>query len=380
MNAAELHDSRVVDRYPLTTDFIMVGALRFMTPRFLPTANLETLKLRSHLVAFLREFFRSNGYWECETPVMSREIILDANLDPFVTYDVTRAPFYLQTSPEAGMKRLLSAGADAIFQITQAMRRGESGQLHNPEFTMVEWYRVDDDHHAQMKFVERLVRAFYAEAARQSGDEQGLNTVRNLSPEPFEKLTYDEAFERFAGIRVLQLSSSELRRLATDRQVTAPVSLDPDDRDGWLTLLLAELVEPNLGRDSPQFIYDYPPSQAALAKIRQDAVRSKNSSDSLGGSLDVAERFELYDRGVELCNGYHELTDAEEFRVRTATVRAKSDSDRHQNLPGAPLLTEAMQYGLPSCAGVALGLDRLVMLALGKTEINDVIAFPSDRA
>lgn len=351
-----------------------------MTPRFMPTASLETLKLRSHLVAFLREFFRANGYWECETPVMSREVILDANLDPFVTHDVSGDTYYLQTSPEAGMKRMLSAGADAIFQITQAMRRGESGQFHNPEFTMVEWYRVGDDHHAQMDFVERLVRAFYAEAARRLSDGHALNSVRKLAAEQFERLTYDEAFERFAGTKVLQLSSTDLRQLAGDHQVAAPVTLDPDDRDGWLNLLLVELVEPHLGNDSPQFIYDYPASQAALAKIRQDCMRSENSSDAQSGTLDVAERFELYDSGVELCNGYHELTDAEEFRVRTETERAKSESDSHQSLPGAPLLVEAMQHGLPACAGVALGLDRLVMLALGKAEIADVIAFPGDRA
>ncbi len=351
-----------------------------MTPRFMPTASLETLKLRSHLVAFLREFFRANGYWECETPVMSREVILDANLAPFVTHDVSGDAYYLQTSPEAGMKRLLSAGADAIFQITRAMRRGESGQLHNPEFTMVEWYRVGDDHHAQMDFVERLVRAFYVEAARRLSDGHALNSVRKLATEQFERLTYDEAFERFAGTKVLQLSSTDLRQLAGDHQVAIPVTLDPDDRDGWLNLLLAELVEPHLGHDSPQFIYDYPASQAALAKIRQDCMRSENSSDALSVTLDVAERFELYDSGVELCNGYHELTDAEEFRVRTETERAKSESDSHQSLPGAPLLAEAMQHGLPACAGVALGLDRLVMLALGKAEIADVIAFPGDRA
>jgi len=351
-----------------------------MTPRFLPTASLETLKLRSHLVASLREFFRANGYWECETPVMSREVILDANLAPFVTHDVSGDAYYLQTSPEAGMKRLLSAGTDAIFQISRAMRRGESGQLHNPEFTMVEWYQVGDNHHAQMDFVERLVRAFYAEAARRLGDGQALNSVRKLAAEPFERLTYDEAFERFAGTRVLNFSAADLRRLAVDHQVDAPSTIRSDDRDGWLNLLLAELVEPHLGRDLPQFIYDYPASQAALAKIRQDSMRSEDSSDVLSGPLDVAERFELYDRGVELCNGYHELTDAEEFRIRTETERAKSETDSHQNLPGAPLLAEAMQHGLPACAGVALGLDRLVMLALGKAEIADVIAFPSDRA
>jgi len=358
----------------------MVGVLRFMTPRFLPTASLETLKLRSHLVASLRVFFRANDYWECETPVMSREVIIDANLDPFVTHDITGDPYFLQTSPEAGMKRLLSAGADSIFQISRAMRRGESGQLHNPEFTMIEWYRVGDDHHAQMDFVEQLVRAFYAEAARRLSDGQALNSVRKLSAESFERLTYDEAFERFAGTKVLRLSSTDLRQLAADHEVAAPLTLHPDDRDGWLNLLLAELVEPNLGRDSPQFIYDYPASQAALARISQHSVSSEYSSDLAGGSLDVAERFELYDRGVELCNGYHELTDAEEFRIRTDTERETSDSDSHQKLPGAPLLAEAMQHGSPDCAGVALGLDRLVMLALGKAEIADVIAFPSDRA
>lgn len=347
-----------------------------MPPRFLPTASLETLKQRSHLVASLREFFRENGYWECETPIISREVIVDANLDPFVTNDVTGAPYYLQTSPEAGMKRLLCAGADAIFQITRALRRGESGQLHNPEFTMVEWYRVGDDHHAQMDFVEQLVRSFYSKAARLLSNGLNSDVERELSEEPFERLTYDEAFERFAETRVLHLSSHELRSLAAERGVAAPQTLADDDRDGWLNLLLAEIVEPNLGRESPQFLYDYPASQAALAKVRPSSVDGKNA----GGSTGVAERFELYDRGVELCNGYHELTDVEEFLVRSAAEQESSDFQNHHSLPGAPLLGQAMQSGMPACAGVALGLDRLLMMALGKTALSEVLAFPADRA
>jgi elongation factor P--(R)-beta-lysine ligase len=351
-----------------------------MLPRFLPTASLETLKLRSQLIASLREFFQANGYWECETPILSREVIVDANLDPFVTNDVTGAPYYLQTSPEAGMKRLLSAGADAIFQITRVMRRGEFGSFHNPEFTMVEWYRVGDDHHDQMDFVEQLVRTFYTEAGRRSVEGANPEQSRELSSEPFERLSYDEAFERFAGTRVLQLSSHELVKLASDRGVIAPSSLQPEDRDGWLNLLLAELVEPHLGRDSPQFIFDYPATQAALAKVRNVPPGAENTTPTASHASGVAERFELYDRGVELCNGYHELTDADEFLRRARCEKENSASESHEALPGAPLLEEAIRAGLPDCAGVALGLDRLVMVALGKTGIRDVIAFPGDRA
>lgn len=351
-----------------------------MSPRFLPTASLETLKLRSRLVTSLREFFQSKGYWECETPILSREVIVDANLDPFVTRDVTGQQFYLQTSPEAGMKRLLSAGADAIFQITRAMRRGESGSFHNPEFTMVEWYHVGDDHHDQMNFVEQLVRTFYAEVRKQAVGGLHAQKSRELLSEPFERLSYDEAFERFAGTRVLHLTSPELCNLANERGIVAPASLQREDRDGWLNVLLAELVEPHLGYDSPQFIFDYPESQAALANVRKLPIADEKTKPITGEAVGVAERFELYDRGVELCNGYHELTDADEFLQRSLAEQEKSALEGHEALPGAPLLEGAIREGLPNCAGVALGLDRLIMLALGKTEIHDVIAFPGDRA
>lgn len=351
-----------------------------MQNRYFPSAAIETLQLRSRLVASLRDFFRANGFWECETPILSREVVVDANLDPFITHDVWGAPYYLQTSPEAGMKRLLAAGATAIFQISRAMRRGESGRFHNPEFTMVEWYRVGDDHHDQMAFVEQLVRAFYGEA-RQLIDDRASGECRSaLSEQPFERLTYDEAFERFAGSRVLHLSGQELRDLAVTHGVEFPGSLALDDRDGWLNVLLAELVEPNLGQDAPQFLYDYPASQAALALVRRNVEISECTGGQGSGTRDVAERFELYDQSVELCNGYHELTDPVELSRRIQAEWTVFKSERQAELPGAPLLETAMQAGLPECSGVALGLDRLVMLAIGKNEINDVIAFPADRA
>lgn len=346
-------------------------------PDYLPTASLKRLQERSQLLACLREHFVAHGYWECETPILSRDIVVDANLDPFVTHDADGSTFYLQTSPEAGMKRLLAAGATAIFQVSRVMRKGEVGQRHNPEFTMVEWYRVGDSYFDQMSFVEGLVRVI--NAAAQRSDEPVFNALETVSwsgnfetdptpvPQPFERLAYDAAFERFVGTRVLKLSSRELRQLAGDNRVVIPQSLSLDDHDGWLNLLLAELIEPQLGRAAPQFLCDYPASQAALARLRD-------------ADPPVAERFELYDRGVELCNGYQELTDSEELLARTQAERERRTTSGASDLPGASRLAEAMQAGLPPCCGVALGFDRLVMLALGCSRLDEVIAFPRDRA
>jgi len=321
--------------------------------------TLETLQHRASLIAATRSFFLEHGYWECETPILSRDIVVDANLDPLTT-QLDGETYFLQTSPEASMKRLLVQGAEAIFQINRAFRQGERGPLHNPEFTMLEWYRVGDSHHDQMQFVEQLVRHVYQSDA-------GLVEVPEHGKARFEKLSYDEAFERHTGQRVLALETAELRALARENNVTAPASLADDDRDGWLNVLLSELVEPNLGQTTPTFVYDYPASQCALARIRDD-------------NPPVAERFELYDRGIELCNGYHELTDANELQRRTLAENRLRRAASHKALPGAAQLEAAMRVGLPECSGVALGLDRLIMLALGKSRVDEVIAFPSDEA
>lgn len=321
--------------------------------------TLETLQHRASLIAATRSFFVEHGYWECETPILSQDVVVDANLDPLTT-QLDGETFYLQTSPEAGMKRLLVDSAEAIFQITRAFRQGERGPLHNPEFTMLEWYRVGDSYHDQMQFVEQLVRHVYQTAA-------GLVEVPAPGQTPFEKLSYDEVFERHTGQRVLALQTAELRAFARKKNVTAPRSLADDDRDGWLNVLLSELVEPNLGLTTPTFVYDYPASQCALARIRED-------------NPPVAERFELYDRGIELCNGYHELTDADELQRRTLAENRLRRAASHKVLPGAAQLESAMRAGLPECSGVALGLDRLIMLALGKSRVDEVIAFPSDEA
>ena len=332
---------------------------------FLPTASIQKLQSRAALLRALRTFFEQHRYWEVQTPVLSRDVVIDANIDPFTILDVENRNWFLQTSPEFAMKRLLAAGADSIFQIGPAFRQHELGVLHNLEFTIVEWYRVGDTHFDQMTFTEKLVR-FLFQAAGELHKPENIPWRTGIS-EPFERLTYDEAFQRHLGQSVLALPTNEFPQLAYNKGVVPPESLRADDRDGWLNLLLSELVEPNLGINRPVFLYDYPASQAALAIVRNDTPP-------------VAERFELYINGIELCNGYHELTDAEELIARNQTQQALRQQDNRPELPSESKLLNAMTVGLPGCAGVAMGFDRLAMLALGATSLAEVIAFPSDRA
>ncbi|QDU35900.1 Elongation factor P--(R)-beta-lysine ligase [Maioricimonas rarisocia] len=331
---------------------------------FLPSADLVTLRRRAILTQAVRTFFDRHGYWEVETPLLSRDICVDAWIDPFCLQGDGDGTLYLQTSPEFAMKRLLAAGADAIWQLTRSFRRGETGQYHNPEFAMLEWYRVGDDHHAQMTFVEALVRHVATQAVEFGAEAAPLSRLT----EPIRRLRYDEAFAEFAGSSVLQLEVVDLAELARTHDLVVPASLQQGegDRDDWLNLLLAEIVEPALASLGAVFLYDYPASQAALAKVSP-------------GPPPVAERFELYLDGIEICNGYHELTEADELARR---MQQQSDRRVAAGLPALPVesrLLQAMRKGLPNCAGVALGLDRLLMWALGAETLADVMPFPFDR-
>jgi lysyl-tRNA synthetase class 2 len=332
---------------------------------FRPTASLDTLRRRAAALHALRQFLDAAGYWEVDTPLLSGDIVVDAHLDPFIVPVGGRErKMFLQTSPEFAMKRLLAAGADAIYQIGKVFRTGESGRLHNPEFTMAEWYRVGDDHHAQMDFTEQLVRHLLA-AIRSTGG-NGSRPVSDFGPQPFERLRYDAAFERHAGQPVLTADVAELQALAKRHGLHPPESLGTD-RDGWLNYLFAELIQPRLGHERPAFLLDFPATQAALAVVRAEPVP-------------VAERFELFVAGVELCNGYHELIDPVELRRRAAAQNRVRTADDRPALPEDSRLLAAMEHGLPACSGVALGFDRLFLLASGHEAIADVIAFPFERA
>ena len=318
------------------------------------------LQLRARLLSTLRRFFDERGYFEVDTPLLSHDRVVDPHLEPFVV-EGGAAPLYLQTSPEFGMKRLLAAGARAIYQIGHVFRAHELGRLHNPEFTMVEWYRAGDTHVEQMQVVEELVVDVVGNSQRPGSH------ATPVVQTPFLRTTYRAAFERHTGSDVFTLTTEQLNDLARARGVSIPASFDPRDRDGCLNLLLAELVEPHLGRERPEFLCDYPASQAAIARIRPD-------------TLPVAERFELYWDGIELCNGYHELTDPVELRRRMAIESQRRASEGLSPLPVSNRLLAAMEAGLPPCAGVALGFDRLLMLAVGAKTIAEVMPFAFDRA
>jgi lysyl-tRNA synthetase class 2 len=327
-----------------------------MSSDHLPTCSLDMLRRRAELLKTLRRFFDDRGFLEVETPTLSHDTVIDEHLDPLtvILFDDPRQRFsgqtlFLQTSPEFGMKRLLAAGATAIYQITRAYRGGEVGQLHNPEFTMLEWYRVGDDYAAGRKLLGEL-----AAAALGTG-------------EP-EQLTYRAAFLHFAGVDPFTADATELSAALPPGTVEKS---EHHDRAYLLDRVLVECVEPKLGQQRPTILYDYPANQAALAKVRP--------ADDQGNPA-VAERFELYCRGIELANGYHELLDPQILSERNRANNERRRAAGKYSLPETSRLLTAMQQALPACSGCALGVDRLLMVATGSSSIEQVLTFPVDRA
>lgn len=300
------------------------------------------LRARAELYGSIRAFFAARGVLEVDTPVLSSHATVDRHIESFEV----PGGGWLQTSPEFAMKRLLCAGSGPIFQIAPAFRREESGRHHNPEFRLLEWYRPTWDHTLLMDEVEAL--------AHHLGVARGRRFVR---------LSYREAFVAFAGFDPHVADLTALR--AAWPQVD--LGADADDRDAWLDLWMSHRVGPRLGDPDPVFLVDFPASQAALARVRP-------------GDPPLAERFELFWRGIELANGFHELGDAQEQRRRFEADQAWRRA-RHRLVP--PLddnLIEALQAGLPASAGVALGVDRLLMLAQGLPELAAAMSFDHHRA
>lgn len=312
---------------------------------FAASASLARLEQRAALLRKLREFFQEQAFLEVETPMLAPEVIPELHIEPIVAGDHST---FLQASPELHMKRLLAAGATAIYQVTRSFRGGERGRLHNPEFTIVEWYRAGDDMRAGMDLLDSLAQSL-------------------LGTPPARRTTYADAFQQHLSINPHTATTDQLMAATTSARIAAPAGMNPANRDEWLNLLLATRVEPELGSDRPEILYHYPATQSALAKVVRDEQ-----------GVDVAERFELYFRGIELANGYHELADAAELRARLEAVNAARVTDNRRALPLPERLLAAMEYGLPPCTGCALGFDRLTMLAVGAQSIDEVIAFPGE--
>lgn len=286
---------------------------------------------------------------EVETPLLAEGASTDPHLESFVCRycgpgAAKGRDLYLQTSPEFAMKRLLAAGSGPIFQICKAFRNGETGAHHNPEFTMLEWYRPGFDHLMLMDDVDALVSMI-------------------LETPAADRITYRELCYAQLGIDPYTVTVEQLRICAELNGIHTADFAAGLDIDGWLALLFTHVLEPTLGQERPLFVYDYPPSQAMLAQVRPE-------------SPPVAERFELYCKGMELANGFHELTDSTEQARRFA-----SDLQRREvlGLPSVVMdrqLLAALDHGLPECAGVALGVDRLLLLAAGLSDLGGVLAFP----
>lgn len=319
-----------------------------------PTASHDMLRVRARLLEEIRVFFNNSGVLEVDTSTLSAHLNTDPALQSFSTrYTGPGAAEgqirYLHTSPEFPMKRLLAAGSGAIYQICKVFRDGEMGRFHNPEFTLLEWYRPGFSLHQLMDEVERLIMC--------------------LLPGSYdsERISYAALFQRELSLDPHTASLAELRDCAVEQEIGSIESLRLVDRDEWLELLLSHCIEPRLGRNSISFVYDYPATQASLAKLRQDDPT-------------VAERFELYCEGLELANGFLELTDAKEQLRRFERDQARRATSGLEKAPMDKLLIQALEAGMPECSGVALGVDRLLMKITGATHINEVIAFPFDRA
>ncbi len=314
-----------------------------------PTATFEKLRARARMLARIRAFFAEREVMEVDTPALSLSETCDPNIQSFGVDD-TGGRRFLHTSPEYAMKRLLAAGIGDIFQMTKVYRRNESGRFHNPEFTLLEWYRIGWSYHQLMDEVESLVH--YA-----------LNSAVPLKNSL--RLSYRQIFQQFAGIEPFGDSMEKIRACAD--QLGFEFQPDRLDRDGYLDLLMSHRIAPALPKDRLTCVFDYPSSQAALALIRQ-------------GIPPVAERFEIFWGAMELANGYHELTDASEQQARFMR-----ELEYRKKLGELPMgidkrLICALGHGLPECSGVALGVDRLLMVTTEAQHINEVLSFPWDRA
>lgn len=316
-----------------------------------PTAAIETLKQRAAVLSKIRQFFSERGVLEVETPQFSHAIGTDPHLHYFTTDfslpgGTKQSTLYCQTSPEFAMKRLLAAGSGSIYQICKAYRNGEVGKIHNPEFTMLEWYRIGFNHHDLMQEMGAL-----------------LQCVLNCAPATY--CSYQSLFEEHFQFNPHTVSIAEIKEKTAHLDLEKTL-VENFDKDTWLQYLLATFVEPSLGFSAPVFLYDFPASQAALARLSNTEIP-------------VAERFEVYINGVELANGFHELSDATEQQRRFEHDLQMRQKNNYPLPPIDKNFLAALSY-LPDCAGVALGIDRLVMVATHKNHLEEVIAFPFAKA
>ena len=316
-----------------------------------PACSIENLRLRAQVLDNIRRFFSARAVLEVETPLLGFSSGTDPQLDFFTTEYCSpplQRTLFLQTSPEFAMKRLLAAGSGSIFQIGKAFRNGESGRFHNPEFTLLEWYRVGFTLPQLMDEIAELIEVvFYGRRV--------LN--------PAQRFSYQAIFQRYTGLNPLEFSYQDYSAYARNNGLPEAVSICGQDHALWLDFIFSHSVQPHLGENAMCMVYGYPACQSSLARINED-----NSQ--------ITDRVEVFLNGIELGNGYYELTDAKEqgrrfdkeIAIRQQRQRPIAVKDEH--------LIAALEAGLPECSGMAIGLDRLLMLLANCASIDDVLNFP----
>ena len=319
------------------------------------TGCLEVLQTRAKLITIIHDFFNSKAVLQVDTPAISQYANTDPNIDSFIVQEkensINQKPYFLHTSPEFPMKRLLANGMGSIYQICKVFRSFEKGRYHNPEFTLLEWYRVEMDHFELMDEIEAL-----------------LNIIDSQYPfyESQEKISYQELFLKYTNIDPLKATSDELINYIEKDANGLIHGVERMDHDGLCDYIMSHVIQEKMPEKSLIFVYDYPASQASLAQLNEDKL--------------TARRFEVFVSGIELANGFHELRDAQEQRnrfVKDQKIRVEAKQDVH---PMDEYLIQALQHGLPNCAGVAFGIERLLMLLVDARHINEVLTFPFERA
>jgi len=321
-----------------------------------PTLTWHNAQKRAKILQKIRQFFNERNVLEVETPALSLGTVTDVHLDAFTcNYHFLSdssiehsTQLYLQTSPEFHMKRLLASGYGDIFQIAKAFRHEEAGHYHNPEFTMLEWYRIGFDHFELMNEVADLLEAVIGSAKA-------------------TQITYQQLFIEQVALDPLSTNRKQLLSVISNYNKSSDWLNIELDNDILLQFIFTEIIEPNIGNDAPCFVYNFPKSQASLAKLCANDDR-------------VAQRFECYYQGVELVNGFNELTDSKKQAERFQEDNKKRKQLSMQEKPIDDNFISALTCGLPQCSGVALGVDRLIMLALKAKNITEVISFPVSNA
>jgi len=326
-----------------------------VTELWRPACDLTAMRLRAQVLNLIRQFFAERAVLEVETPLLCHATGTDPHLDFFSAQYQSGSleeTLFLQTSPEFAMKRLLAAGSGCIFQICKAFRNGESGRFHNPEFTLLEWYRVGFDLHTLMDEVDALL---------------------NLLFKPFivlkasKRISYQAVFQQYTGLNPLVFSLEAYQAYAKLNQLSEAIELCEDNHGLWLDFIFSHKIQPELGEESLCLVYGYPACQASLARI--------NSENSL-----IADRFEVFVKGVELGNGFFELADAQQQENRFELENEIRQQQGLLEVKKDELFLAALERGLPDCSGIAIGIDRLLMLLRESSSINEVLAFPLKNA